>query len=316
MNRTDRLLAILITFQARPEQRAEDLARRFEVSVRTIYRDVQALGEGGVPIAALPGTGYRLVDGYFLPPVAFTADEAAALLIGGGVVRDRVDPAFGRAAEAAIDKLSAVLPAERREAVARRQRELRFLRFGGSADDLSGTLAALRGAIEQRRVVRLLYHAARRERAEQREVEPVSLAHADQGWLLAGYCRLREGPRLFRLERIDHLELLGERFALEERHAVGLHSEEETAGPEGRVRFDRSVERWVRERQHWSFVREEVDPEGTIFIYHYRLRKEPDLVGWLLGWGSAVEVLAPSALRARLRAEASAMLERHAPNSS
>src|SRR5918998_5677893 len=97
MNRTDRLMAMLLEFQARREVRAEDLARRFEVSVRTVYRDVQALSEGGVPIAAMPGKGYRLLDGYFLPPLSFTGDEAALLALGGAFVRDRVDAGLRRA---------------------------------------------------------------------------------------------------------------------------------------------------------------------------------------------------------------------------
>ena len=67
MNRTDRLLGILLELQARGVLRAEDLARRFEVSLRTVYRDVQALSETGVPVVAIPGQGYRLMEGYFLP---------------------------------------------------------------------------------------------------------------------------------------------------------------------------------------------------------------------------------------------------------
>ena len=91
MNRTDRLMGILLELQARGDLRAEDLAGTFEVSVRTIYRDVEALCETGVPIVATPGKGYRLMEGYFLPPLSFTADEAALLLLGGELVRDRVD---------------------------------------------------------------------------------------------------------------------------------------------------------------------------------------------------------------------------------
>ncbi len=74
MNRTDRLLAIVLELQGRGKRRAEDLAETFETSKRTIYRDIQALCETGVPIVSIPGRGYSLVEGYFLPPLSFTTD--------------------------------------------------------------------------------------------------------------------------------------------------------------------------------------------------------------------------------------------------
>src|SRR4051794_186348 len=123
MNRTDRLVAILLELQARGGLRAEDLAKRFEVSVRTIYRDLDALAEGGVPLVATPGKGYRLVEGYFLPPLAFTANEAALLVLGGEFVRRRIDADLQGPAGDALRKLSAVLPAERRAEVDRWRHE-------------------------------------------------------------------------------------------------------------------------------------------------------------------------------------------------
>src|SRR5690606_8413234 len=82
VNKTDRMLAIVIELQRKGVLRAEDLAAKFETSVRTIYRDIQALSEAGVPVMGAPGVGYSLMEGYFLPPVSFTAEEAVALLIG------------------------------------------------------------------------------------------------------------------------------------------------------------------------------------------------------------------------------------------
>jgi predicted DNA-binding transcriptional regulator YafY len=82
MNKTDRLLAIVLELQGRRVVRAEDLAALFETSVRNIYRDIQAISEAGVPIIGTTGTGYSLMEGYFLPPLSFTIEEAVTLLIG------------------------------------------------------------------------------------------------------------------------------------------------------------------------------------------------------------------------------------------
>jgi predicted DNA-binding transcriptional regulator YafY len=308
MNRTDRLMGMLLELQVHRELRAEDLARRFEVSVRTVYRDLQALSETGVPLAATPGTGYRLMDGYFLPPLSFTADEAAVLALGGTFVRERVDPALRDAADEALRKLTAVLPQQRREAVDRWRRQLVFPSLAPQAHEQR--LAQLRAAIEERRVVRLLYHAFRRAEPEARDVEPVSLVYLAEAWHLAAYCRLRRDQRLFRFDRIDQLESLDERYTPGERHRVGPPHAPRAGFPEVRVRFDRHVERWVREGQPFVFLREELDAAGPVFVY--ALRDERALAGWVLSWGAAAEVLDPPAFRARIAAEARAIAARHA----
>src|SRR3954471_24619909 len=149
-------MGILLELQARGELRAEDLAGTFEVSVRTIYRDVEALCETGVPVVATPGKGYRLMEGYFLPPLSFTADEAALLLLGGELVRDRVDPLLRRAAEEALKKLAGVVRARRRAERGRGREGLLLASLAGPADDRRLVLA--RRAIEEQRVTRLLNH--------------------------------------------------------------------------------------------------------------------------------------------------------------
>ncbi len=311
MNRTDRLMGILLEFQAHGERRAEDLARVFEVSVRTVYRDVEALCEAGVPVVATPGKGYRLLEGYFLPPLSFTATEAALLLLGGEFLRARLDPELRVEAATALKKLAGVLPQEKRADAARWLQELRFPGFGERAARPSQAL--LRRAIRERRVVRLLYHAYLRAAPETRDVEPVSLVYVGGAWHMAGWCRLRRAPRFFRLDRIDRLEVLEERFVRGERHAaVGPEPGSAlTRFPEARVRFDPAVARWAHERQPYLFLREERDAAGEP-VFVYALRDERELLGWLLQWGASVEVLEPLALRERLAGEARALLARYA----
>ena len=94
MNRTDRLLAIILELQGKGRQRAEDLAETFETSKRTIYRDIQALGEAGVPIVSIPGLGYSLMKGYFLPPLSFTTDEATMLILGSDLMAQSFDAQY------------------------------------------------------------------------------------------------------------------------------------------------------------------------------------------------------------------------------
>jgi predicted DNA-binding transcriptional regulator YafY len=155
MNRTDRLLAIVLELQRhrRSYCRAEDLATRFEVSKRTIYRDIQALCEAGVPITVADRQGYALVDGYFLPPLSFTTDEALILALGSDFMAHNFDHDYRIAAHSAYRKVDAVLPPLLRTQVDHLKSGLHFLphndwtmtgsrRFGSFARRLPSTSAS------------------------------------------------------------------------------------------------------------------------------------------------------------------------------
>src|ERR1043165_4884625 len=109
MNRIDRLTAILIHLQTKRVVKAEEMSNRFEISLRTVYRDVKALMEAGVPIGSEAGKGYFIVDGYHLPPVMFNEDEASALLMAGKLVEKMTDRSVRSAYESALMKIKSVL---------------------------------------------------------------------------------------------------------------------------------------------------------------------------------------------------------------
>src|SRR5436189_2510210 len=109
MNLIDRLSAILIQLQSRRLVKAREIADRFSISLRTVYRDVHALEEGGVPVIGEAGTGYRLMEGYKLPPVMFNQDEASALLTAAKLVKSKTDASISKHYMSALDKIKAVL---------------------------------------------------------------------------------------------------------------------------------------------------------------------------------------------------------------
>src|SRR3981081_648826 len=127
MNRTDRLLAIVLELQGKGHQRAEDLAETFETSKRPIYRNMLALGEAGVPIVSIPGRGYSLMKGYFLPPLSFTTDEATMLLLGSDLMAQTFAARCGAGAVAASRKIEGVLPEKLRDEVRYLQDSIRFV---------------------------------------------------------------------------------------------------------------------------------------------------------------------------------------------
>ena len=208
MNRTDRLYAIVEELRAAAPGRrsARALADRFEVSVRTIERDVSALQQAGVPIYADTGRGggYALDKTRTLPPMNFTPAEAVAV----GIALGRADGApFARSARTALLKIVAAMSAA--DGAEARKLAERFQFLVPEQDDRASVPAVVEEAVAVRQVIRLAY-VDRNGTETERDVEPVAFVSGARDWYLIGWCRLREGPRLFGVDRIRRAALLDE----------------------------------------------------------------------------------------------------------
>ena len=204
MSRLTRLTAILTQLQAKRVIKAREIADRFGVSLRTVYRDIKTLQEAGVPIGAQEGVGYFLVVGYRLPPVSFTEEEANAVVLVDQWVQQQGDQSLRRDYQSAIFKVKAVLGTTQKEKIAvLEQRITPSVPRENQAS--SYWLADLQKAITARLVIELTYVAAS-EQLTQRRVEPLALSFTEQAWYLLAFCQLREDIREFRLDRIQQLK--------------------------------------------------------------------------------------------------------------
>ncbi len=319
MNRTDRLLAIVLELQARGKQRAEDLAATFEVGKRTIYRDIQALCEAGVPVISTPGQGYTLLEGYFLPPLRFTTDEALMLLLGGDVMAGSFDAEYRAAAQSAGRKIAGALPEALREEVRSLQDSIRFIAAGapgrpGEAD----LLRQLRRAIVGRHTVRFRYHARHSQDGpsawSKRGADPYGLVYVLGAWILAAYCHLRQDIRYFRIDRMDQLTVLSRTFTRPSDFKLEQREDRDQRRIVVHALFDPEVADWVRESRPFYVVGEEQRADGLLVTL--RVRQEGEIIQWLLSWGASVRVLEPESLRRRLAAEAERMLRNHGSSES
>ncbi|MGI8857184.1 MAG: helix-turn-helix transcriptional regulator [Thermomicrobiales bacterium] len=315
MNRTDRLLAIVLELQRVGKRRAEDLAATFETSKRTIYRDMEALSEAGVPVVAVPGQGYALMAGYFLPPLSFRTDEATMLLLGSDVMAQQFDAQYRAAAQSAAAKIEGVLPEKLRGEVRSLQESIRFFAAGDPAEH--DTLLHLRRAIVERRSVRFRYTARNPSDTEPpvyREIDPYALIHVSGSWHITGYDHLRRSLRTFRLDRIEALASLDRTFVRSASFTTRQRPRDEGRDLIVRALFDQETARWVRESRSFFTVAEEETADGLLVTL--RVRREADVLQWLLGWGSHVRVLEPESLREQIAAEASALLAHHSASLS
>ncbi len=310
MNRVDRLLGYLIVFQSRELVRAQDLAARFEVSERTVYRDVEALLELGVPLVGVAGEGYRLMAGYSLPPIMFTEAETQALFLAIAMLSGLTQNGPTKAAAAtALEKVQAILPTALLERAQALQKVLGFYAVGHPPVNLDDErFVQLQRAVDRNQVVYLHYHAQHSNRITAREVEPLYLAFLDRVWLLHGYCRLRQDYRNFRLDRIDQLTVRSETFTprpikLPNRGDENVHV---------LVRFDANIVRWVREVQHITYMGDVSEDEEGSVVMAYHVSSSTRIEHWLMSWGEEMEVLAPAEMRAAIAQSAKQMAAHHA----
>jgi predicted DNA-binding transcriptional regulator YafY len=208
MRRTERLFQIVQLVRGRRLSTAGFLAGRLAVSERTVYRDIAELMAQGVPIDGEAGVGYRMRAGFDLPPLMFTAPQAQALVAAVRLATPRLDTAFARHAEDGLSKILAVLPPSARAAA---DALAVYAPPVGPDDATRQRLETLRVATENRHLLRIAYRDAG-DRQSKRTVRPLGCFYWGAVWTLAAWCDTRSGFRSFRIDRIEHVEVLATRF--------------------------------------------------------------------------------------------------------
>jgi len=207
VTRIARLTSILTRLQSGKLVTAKQLADIFSVSVRTIYRDIKTLELSGVPVYIQEGKGYRLTDGYKLPPVMFTEHEANALITAEQLIKKTRDTSLIGEYGTAIDKIKAVLNSGTKE-----KATLLSQRIAVSPAFLderpSDTLTQIQAALTSFKLLTITYQSGSREELTEREIEPFALYYSlEESWLVIAFCRLRKDFRMFRLDRIKSLKV-------------------------------------------------------------------------------------------------------------
>jgi predicted DNA-binding transcriptional regulator YafY len=215
MNRIDRLSAILIQLQSKKIVKAQEIADRFDISLRTVYRDIHALEEAGIPIGSEAGIGYFLSPDFHLPPVIFTKEEAAAFLLADKLMGRLSDAKVSKAFESALFKVKSVLRLSDKEHLENLENKISVYNYYDISVGSSGPnlyLQEIQIALASKKILEIEYAAFYNQQKSHRIIEPVSLCNYDMRWHLIAYCRLRNDYRDFRLDRIQTLNVKDEYF--------------------------------------------------------------------------------------------------------
>lgn len=208
--RLSRLTAILTQLQTKRLLTATQLAEKFSVSVRTIYRDIRALEQAGVPIITEEGKGYTLMEHYRLPPITFTENEANALITAQQIVLKNKDASLVKTYSEAIDKIKSVLRQSVKDK-ANLLSERVYFAENELIEHTSNHLLSIQFALTNFFQTQITY-TDEAQNTTQRIIEPFALLSTQEKWLLVAWCRLRNTFRFFRLDRIDKLTVLSEKF--------------------------------------------------------------------------------------------------------
>ncbi|MBS1950998.1 MAG: YafY family transcriptional regulator [Bacteroidetes bacterium] len=209
--RLSRLTAILTQLQTKRLLTAKSLADKFNVSIRTIYRDIRALEQAGVPVLTEEGKGYSLMEDYRLPPVMLTESEANALITAEQLVLKNKDTSFIKEYTEAITKIKSVLRYNTKDNVNLLSDRIAISQNNGS-DITSNHLSNLQLALTNFNLAKIGYQKADTDEITNRTVEPFALLSTQGNWLLLAWCRLRKEFRLFRLDRIKNIQIQTEKF--------------------------------------------------------------------------------------------------------
>ncbi len=282
--------------------KAEEIADRFGMSLRTVYRDVKALMEAGVPIGSEAGKGYFIVDGYHLPPVMFTQDEANSMMLAGKLVEKIADKSVRSAFDSALYKIKSVLNEADKDSLETLDSNIR-VHFRGRNETNEDSfpdhfMTEIQRAVAKKLVLKIDYCSSTGE-VSQRLVEPAGIFFYSLAWHLIGWCRLRNGYRDFRADRIKNLVTTDEKFearstvSLKEYFQAMYHSNQNLV--QAVVVFDKKV-----------LVNRPLNSATTQTDLGDRIRAEfmmdsVDFIArWLLMFGSGVEVERPDILRERV----------------
>ncbi len=308
---TTRLLTILELLQAHPSLSGAALARRLEVEPRSVRRYIQMLQDMGMPIEAVrgPGGGYRLRPGFKLPPLLFTEAEATAIVLGllGSSWLELGLPAMST--EGALAKVFRVLPLRARERLNAVSSHLVFSPHEQEARPDATLLIGLSEAIQQRQRVVIDYRA-QPDQVTQRTVEPYGLAAWWGRWYLVGYCCLRQGYRVFRLDRVQQIQFLPDTFDRPEEFDCYAYMVEHLAKASAHwqieVEFHAALE-IVQQKIPASYGTLIATPSGVLFQYQYGDLRSTAL--YLMGLNLPFVIHRPPELRATLLGMAEQMTQ-------
>lgn len=304
LKRFDRIVSILIQLQSKQVVKAHELAMRFQVSLRTIYRDIRSLEVAGVPLYGEAGTGYSLVDGYRLPPVMFTRQEAGSFVAAEKLMQHFTDDSLKSYFDSAMFKIKSVLRNTEKDWIADLHSQISIHSNHATFNEaIPNALALFFESLATKIQVNICYKKTSQNRAEFRQIEPVGLFYENRHWYIMGYCHLRKDYRQFRLDRIQELSRTEEGFTRS--HATVkelLNKSQKVETNKVRLLVDKEIVPHLEfDRHYYGFVSQKDVGSSTVEMLFNSQDIQEGFPRWFLMFGDCAEILEPEELKIRVK---------------
>lgn len=303
--RFDRIVDMLIQLQSKRIIKAQELADRFNVSLRTIYRDIKSLEQAGVPIIGEAGTGYSLVDGYKLPPVVFTKEEALSFIGAEKLMEKFMDQTISADYKSAMYKIKSVLKMSDKDSLSAIESQIIMQQpsYQTFNTKVPHALRTFFESIAQKKQVQIVYKGLSDDQPRQRVIEPIGLYHESNYWYTAAYCLKRSNYRQFRADRIFQIELLDNAFHKEHISLRQFLSESKSTSDttEIRILVNKEMARYMQwQRQYYGFI-EEIEHGDKIELRFECSISLEAFARWYLMYADQSQILQPQGLKEKVK---------------
>lgn len=294
LNRLDRIATLLVQLQSRPIVKASEMAERFGVSLRTIYRDMRTLSEAGVPICSNSGIGYALIEGYRLPSLMFTKEEAMAFLTAEKIIEQLTDSQNSNYFRQGMDKIRAALKAVDKKYLYDMGDTIAVYKSRNARESLPNLLQTILSSINDKRIIEVNYTNAD-ENKSHRSLEAVGVTYSHPNWYLSAWCHLREEYRVFRLDRIEDIVLTTKTHTKVHPTLESLLNETDDLMCLQKVilRTSKEVARYHADRCYFMGLTEEKELANGEIEQTYRSYSLEPIARWILSNADTTTVVSP-----------------------
>lgn len=311
LKKIDRVTAILTQLQSKPLVRAQDLAGKFDVSIRTIYRDIKTLESAGIPIIGEAGSGYSLMEGYKLPPVMFTKEEVLSFITAEKFMQKFSHESLGNHYQTAMDKVKSVLKYSDRNMIQHIENQIDVYNYSHKEEDVvKNSILTILESISEKKQLQLNYQAVNNQVTE-RVVEAVGIFFEFNFWYLMAFCTLRKDFRQFRIDRLQKIQMLNVDFQAEYGSIADYKMNSQLEKVEVQILVQEKLNAHiVNSKNFYGLTKEEFTVNGILMTFETEWIDE-GFPRWLITFGDSMEIIYPEELKINFKNLLSDIQKKH-----